>query len=66
MKKFIVTIEEMVSQNFEIEAADAEKAMRIAQEKYNNCEFLLAHGNLVCKQMAIISPKNEATEWVEF
>lgn len=64
--KFIVTIEETVSQNFEVEAATAEEAMSIAEEQYNQCKFVLEPGNLVAKQMAISFPDNEATEWVEF
>lgn len=64
--KFIVTIEEMVSDNFEIEAETAEDAMRIAEEKYHCCEFVLEPGNLICKQMSILSPNNESTEWIEF
>lgn len=64
--KFIVTIEEMVSDNFEIEAETAEDAIRIAEDKYHSREFALEPGNLVCKQMSIVSPNNELTEWIEF
>lgn len=66
MAKFIVTIEETVSQGFEVEAESAEEAMVIAEEKYNNCEFVLEPGELVSKQMAITSPESKATEWTEF
>ena len=52
-KKFIVTIEEMVSEDFEIIAENEEKAEKIATEKYNNGEFVLEPGNLVAKQMQI-------------
>ncbi len=66
MKKYIITIEEMISENFEIEAETAEEAMDIAEHKYNIGEFVLAPGNLVAKQMAITEPNNAATEWTEF
>ncbi len=66
MAKYTVTIEEMVSQGFEVEADSAEEAMRIAEEKYDSGEFVLEPGELVAKQMAITSPDNEATEWKEF
>lgn len=66
MKKFVVTIEETVSQGFEVEAETAENAMQIAKEKYRNGEFVLEPGELTCKQMAITSPEGEATEWTEF
>lgn len=66
MKKFVITIEELISQNFSVEANDAEEAMKIAEEKYKNNEFVLEPGNPVAKQMAIIGPEDEATEWCEF
>lgn len=66
MAKYTVTIEETVSQGFEVEAESAEEAMAIAEQKYNDGEFVLEPGELVSKQMAITSPDNEATEWTEF
>ena len=64
--KYIITIEEMISEDFEVEAESAEEAMNIAEEKYKKCEFVLEPGNLTFKQMAVISPESEATEWTEF
>ena len=64
--KFIVTIEETVSENFTVEAESAEETMDIAEEKYNKCEFVLEPGNLTFKQMAIMYPENEAAEWTKF
>lgn len=66
MEKYIITIEELISQNFVVEASNAEEAMEIAEKKYKNNEFVLELGNLVAKQMAITEPENEATEWCEF
>lgn len=66
MKKFVITIEETVSQNFDIEAENAEQAMAFAQEKYQNGEFVLEPGEVYFKQMATIKPDGEATEWIEF
>ncbi|MDE6245218.1 MAG: hypothetical protein K2M50_06135 [Treponemataceae bacterium] len=64
--KYIITIEEMISEDFEVEAECAEEAMNIAEEKYNKCEFVLEPGNLTFKQMAIMYPENEATGWTKF
>lgn len=65
--KFLITIEEMVSQNFEVEADDMEEALKLAERKYNNGEFVLSPGNLVCKQISGECPKTgETTEWREF
>lgn len=65
MPKYTITIEEMVSQDFEVEAATADEAMEIAEQKYRDGEFVLEPGNLVCTQMAITDPSDEATEWTE-
>lgn len=64
--KYKVCIEETVSQEFSVEAETADEALEIAEEKYNNCEFVLEPGNLVSKQMCITSPEGECTEWTEF
>lgn len=40
--------------------------MDIAAEKYRKGEFVLAPGEVRFKQMAVVSPKNEVTEWNEF
>lgn len=65
MPKYTITIEEMVSENFEVEATTADEAMEIAERKYRDGEFVLEPGNLVCTQMAITDPDEEATEWIE-
>lgn len=66
MKKFVITIEETVCQNFEVEAENAEQAMEFAENKYQNGEFVLEPGEVCFKQMAIMKPDDEATEWIEF
>ena len=40
-KKWIITIEETISQDFEIEAEDIKKAMELAREKYKDGEFVV-------------------------
>ena len=63
---YSVTIEELISQEFKINANSIE-AMYIAKEKYNKEEFVLAPGTLVAKQMQAISEDStEITEWTEF
>lgn len=66
MKKFVIAIEETVSQNFEVEAESGEQAMKFAEEKYRKCEFVLESGEVCFKQMAIMEPDSEAIEWMEF
>ncbi len=64
--KFVINIEEVVSQDFEVEAEDAGEAIEIAEEKYKKGVFVLEPGNLVYKQMAVMEPENKACEWVLF
>ena len=66
MRKFRIAIEETVGQEIEIYAENAEQAIAIAENKYNNGEIVLELGELKFKQMAVVSPKNEVTEWTEF
>ncbi len=65
--KYIITIEETISQDFEIEATDIEEALKIAENNYLKEKIVLAPGNLVCKQICAISQKGDvAVNWREF
>lgn len=67
MKKYNITIEEMISETFEVYAEDDEQAEIIAKEKYDKGEFTLTPGNLVCKQMEIENVTDKyLTDWFEF
>lgn len=67
MKKYMVTIEEMVSESFEVMAETDEEAQLIAEKKYKSGEFVLEPGNLVCKQMEIQNvTDNYYIDWIEF
>ena len=64
---YSVTIEELISQEFKINANSMEEAMDIAEDKYNNGEFVIAPGILVAKQMQVENDDyTEATEWTKF
>lgn len=66
-KKFIVTIEETISQSFEVVAEDDNEAIDIAIKKYDSGEFCLSPGSLVAKQMAVENvTDNLFTDWFEF
>lgn len=64
--KYIITIEETVAKDFEVEADDAEEAYETAEQKYKSGEFVLDPGKCQFRQMAITSPSEESTEWREF
>ena len=49
--KITVTIEEHISQAFEVEADTLEEAMEIAEDKYYSGEFVLENPNVTAKLM---------------
>lgn len=64
---FTVTIEELISQEFKMNANSLEEAMNMVKEKYKEGEFVLAPGTLIAKQMQAINENSkEMTEWTEF
>lgn len=65
-KKIKVTIEEHISQTFEVEAADTEEAMKIAEQKYKEGEFVLSPGDVTYKCMSADDGNGDCTEWVKF
>ena len=63
--KITVTIEEHISQAFEVEADTFEEAMEIAEDKYRSGEFVLENANVTARLM-MAENNYEATEWEEF
>ena len=66
MKKYKIAIEETVVQEFEVWAKDNEEAIKMAERNYQNGEFVIENGECQFRQMAIVAPNNELTEWFEF
>lgn len=66
MGKYTIAIEETVVSEFEVAAENQEKALNIAREKYNKCEFVLDTAEVQYKQMAIVKPHKENVKWIEF
>jgi parvulin-like peptidyl-prolyl isomerase len=58
MKRFNVTIEETISQSFEIEAESVEEAEKKAQEQYNENQISLDNPTLTCKQLFVESKED--------
>ncbi len=61
---FKITIEEHVTETFEVEANSIEEAMDITRNKYKNGEFVLENGNVTYRCMAVQEPMT--TEWMGF
>lgn len=64
---FKVTIEETVSETYDIEASCIEEAREIAIEKYKNTEIVLEPGNLMSKKISVCNSRNEIlTDFEDF
>ena len=66
MEKYIIAIEEIRVKEFEILANDGEDAMNIAEDQYNKGLLIVSKEEPTFKQMAIVEPEDEETEWTEF
>ena len=64
--KYCISIEETVVGNFEVEANSKEEALKIAKEKYNNCEFVNEPGDLVEKRIAVRTNGEDFSGWEDF
>lgn len=65
--KFLVNIEEVVCETFEVDAESLEEALEIARDKYDNGEFVLEPGELISTSVSAYD--EETGEWsdaVEF
>lgn len=62
-----VTIEETISETFDIEATSLEEAYKKAITDYNNGALVLSPGTCTFRQLQVQNPlTNECTEWDEF
>lgn len=66
MKQYKIVIEELVVEEFDVEADNSDEAIIIAKEKYRDAEFVISPGEPQYKQMAIVSPVTEISKWIEF
>ena len=64
--KITVTIEEHISQAFEVEADTIEKAMQIAEQKYYDGEFVVDSFNAPNAKLMMADDGQYQTEWDEF
>lgn len=64
--KYLISIEETVVEEFEVDADSADDALAIASDKYYKEEFVLCPGEVQERKMAILLPEQYATDWEEF
>ena len=69
MKKYTITIEEIIDKDFEIEANSKEEARQIVEERYKNNDIIVDSGEVTYKQMYISENQNslhDDNEWISF
>jgi hypothetical protein len=65
--KFFITIEETISETFEVEENSVDEAVEIAKRKYNSGEFIVESGNVINRMIHCREENSEeGTEWIEF
>ena len=64
--KYTIIIEETIAQEFDIEANNFNEAIEKGILKYKNSEFIVENSEVQHKQIAVVNPDTENTEWVEF
>ena len=62
----MIALEETVVGEFEVQAENFSQALDIAEDKYKSGEFVLEPGEVTFKQISVIAPDNESTDWKEF
>lgn len=66
-KLFQITIEETISECFDVYADNIDEAIQMTEDKYNNGEFILAPGNITNRKMFIVDEDIDLKkEWIEF
>ncbi len=65
MKKFKVTIEEVVTEDFFVYANSEKEALEITEKNYYDQKLILSPGEVIHRQMKILDNSNN-NDWVEF
>ncbi|MGL4484493.1 MAG: DpnD/PcfM family protein [Anaerovoracaceae bacterium] len=66
MKQYTIEIQETVYEAFDVKASNADAALEIAERKYKDGEFVLEPGEVTYRELKVILPESEETDWKEF
>jgi len=65
MKTYRVIIEEIMSEEFELDAESEKEAISKAMDAYKSGEFVLEPGNFEYAQLKVIDENDKCSEWIE-
>ncbi len=65
MKKYRVIIEEIMSEEFELEAESEKEAISKAMGAYKSGEFVLEPGNFEYAQLKVADEDDKCSEWIK-
>ena len=66
-KLFQITIEETISEHFEVYAPNIDEAIQMAEDKYDKAEFMLSPGNITSRKIFAVDKDIDLEKgWIEF
>lgn len=65
MKTYRVIIEEIMSEEFELDAESEKEAISKAMDAYKSGEFVLEPGNFEYAQLKVVDEDDKSSEWIE-
>ncbi len=66
MKRFVIAVEETITQEFEIYADNEQEALYLMKEGYEKGEIVVNGGEVQSHQLAVIEPVGNSPEWIKF
>ena len=66
MKRFVIAVEETITQEFEICADNEQEALYLMKEGYEKGEIVVDGGEVQSHQLAVIESVGNSPEWIKF
>lgn len=66
MKRFVIAVEETITQEFEVYADNEQEALHLLKEGYEKGEIVVDGGEVQSHQLAVIEPVRNIPEWIKF
>ena len=66
MKRFVIAVEETITQEFEVYADNEQEALYLMKEGYEKGEIVVDGGEVQSHQLAVIKPVGNSPEWIKF